>query len=204
MRIHRLTIAVLVAQLTGCYVQVEDDSVQVTHSLCPSSAGDCIPGGGVTPINAFNSSGSNMFTVNLGDVPLLKNSDSLGPATLHTTLELKSASFDMVTTGSGADFSGVQTVQLLSAPSGSLSGTDPCADIAKCKIIAVYDRSIDGMPDPRRVVMKSRIPNLVDVIDPTSHSITIEVKASGAAPKVRVWTANLTLDLGIKSSVNYP
>ena len=204
MRIHRLPIVVLVAQLTGCYLQVEDESVQVTHSLCNPSTSNCIPGGGVTPISAFNSSGSNMFTVNLGDVPLLKNSDSLGPATLHTTIALKSASFDMVTTGSNADFSGVQTIQLLSAPSGSPSGTDPCVDIAKCKIIAVYDRSIDGIPDARRIVMKSRIPNLVDVIDPTSHSITIEVKASGAAPRAPFWTANLTMDLGIKSRVNYP
>ena len=203
MQTSRLPMVFLAASLAACYAQVEDSAVQVTHSLCNPPTSACIPGGGVTPISAFNSTGGNTFSVNFGNVPLLKSSDTIGPATLHTTLTLNSASFDMVTPGTGADFSGIQTVQLLSAPSGAPAGTDPCPSPTSCPVIAIYDRAVDGMPDPRKLTLRNKAANLVDLID-ASHTLTIEVKATGSAPAAPFWNADLTMDLGMKSRVDYP
>ena len=197
----RLPMVFLVASLAACYAQVEDGSVQVTHALCNPSTTGCIPGGGI-PISTFTATGNNTFTVNFGDVPLLKSSDTLGPATLHTTLSLNKATFDMQT--SGGDFKGITQAQLLQAPRASTGPSDdPCAGTANCPVIAVYLQSTDGVAD-QQIVLKSQVANLVDLIDPTTHQIIFEVRAQGTAPQPSLWSANLTMDLGMKSRVNYP
>jgi hypothetical protein len=201
MHLTRLKIALLAASLVSCYAQVEDTSVVVTHSLCTPSTTDCLPGGGTSiPVNA---GGGNTFKVNFGDVPLLKSTASFGPATLHTTLVLNTSSFNMGTPG--ASFSGLTQVQLLSAPRDSTGPTDdPCAaPTTPCPVIAVYDKATDG-PVDQQVVLKTKVANLVDLIDPTNHWIIFEVRAQGAAPKPLLWRADFALDLGIKSRAGIP
>lgn len=197
----RLKIALLAASLVSCYAQVEDTSVVVTHSLCTPSTVDCLPGGGASI--SFNASGGSTFTVNFGDVPLLKSTASFGPATLRTTLVLNKSSFNMGTPG--ANFSGITQVQLLSAPSASTGpGNDPCASPPKpCPVIATYDKTTDG-PADQQVVLKTQIPNLVDLIDPTTHQIIFEVRAQGVAPAPILWCADFALDLAIKSRAGIP
>lgn len=200
MTFSRLKIAFLAASLASCYAQVEDSSVQLTHSLCNPSTTPCFPGGGL-PISAFNASGSNTFNVSFGAVPLLQSSSSVGPATAHTTLVLNSSSFDMKT--AGASFSGIKTVQLLKAPQASTPSFDPCAaPTANCPVIASYDSATDG-PSDQQIVLKSKVANLLDLIDPVNHNIIIEVRASGNSP-IPSWSADLVMNLGMTARVNYP
>jgi hypothetical protein len=190
------------ASLASCYAQVEDGSVQVTHSLCsPPGPPDCIPGNSVA-INYFNASGNNTFTVNLGDVPFLKSSSSLGPATLNTTLTLNSSTFDMKT--AGADFKGLTQVQLLRAPRASTGPTDdPCAAPTNCPVIAAYNKPPDPVAD-QQIVLKSLVPNLIDSIDQTTHTIIFEVTAKGTAPAPALWSADFTMNLALKARAGIP
>lgn len=199
----RLKIAFLAASLASCYAQVDDSSVQLTHSLCNPSTTPCIPGAGVVPvpISTFNASGNNTFTVSFGAVPLLQSTSSVGPATAHTTLALNSSSFEMKT--AGASFSGIKTVQLLKAPTASTAGSDPCAaPTANCPVIASYDSATDG-PSDQQIVLKSKVANLLDLIDPVNHNIIFEVRATGYAPP-NSWSADLVMNLGMTARVNYP
>src|SRR5258708_12803511 len=143
MSLSQFGILLAAASLASCYAHVEDGSIQVTHSLCTPSTNNCILGGGIA-ISTFNANGNNTFTVNLGDVPFLKNSSSLGPATLHTTLALNNATFDMNT--AGADFKGITQVQLLKAPRASTGPTDePCPATANCPLLPVYNQASDAV-----------------------------------------------------------
>lgn len=200
----RLPLFFLVASLAGCYAQLQDDSVQLDHSLCSNNTA-CIPGGtAVTPIpasQAFNSSGLNTFTIGFGDNPAFQASQSVGPATLNNTLALNSASFVMAT--SGADFSGISKVTLLSAPQAASPGVDPCAAPANCPVIAVYDSTVDG-PANQSVVMRSQVPNLLTLINPSTHDLIIEVQVSGNAPNAPSWNAHLVLDMAVKARANFP
>ncbi|SRR5258708_31410 len=200
MHLTRLKIALLAASLVSCYAQVEDSSVVVTHSLCTPSTADCLPGGGASI--SFNASGGSTFTVNFGDVPLLKSTASFGPATLRTTLVLNRSTFNMGTPG--ASFSGITQVQLLSAPRASTGPTDdPCRPPTTCPVIATYDKVTDG-PADQQVLLKTQVANLVDLIDPTTHQIIFEVRAQGTAPAPLLWRADFALDLGIKSRAGIP
>jgi hypothetical protein len=202
MHLSRVKIALLAASLASCYAQVEDTSVVVTHSLCTPSTSDCLPGGGAgIPAGA---GGGNTFTVPFGDVPLLKSSASFGPATLRTTLVLNRSTFTMGGTP-GANFSGITQVQLLSAPTASTGpGNDPCASPpTPCPVIAAYNKATDGAAD-QQIVLKTQIPNLVDLIDPTTHQIIFEVQAQGQAPTPLLWRASFGLDLAIKSRAGIP
>jgi hypothetical protein len=202
MHLSRFGILLAAASLNSCYAQVEDGSVLVTHSLCTPSTTPCIPGGGAT-ISFFNASGNNTFTVNLGDVPFLKSSSSLGPATLNTTLTLNSSTFDMKT--AGADFKGLTQVQLLRAPRASTGPTDdPCAaPPTPCPVIAAYNQATDGVAD-QQIVLKSLVPNLIDSIDQTTHSIIFEVTAKGTAPSPLLWSADFTMNLALKARAGIP
>jgi hypothetical protein len=201
MHLSRFRIILAAASLASCYAQVEDGSVQVTHSLCTPSTNNCIPGGGLA-ISTFNANGNNTFTVSLGAVPFLKSSSSLGPATLHTTLALDKATFDMKT--AGADFKGLTQVQLLKAPRASTGPTDEaCPATANCPVIAAYDQAADGVAD-QQIVLKSQVPNLIDLIDPTNHNLIFEVSAKGIAPKPAFWSADFTMDLGMKARASLP
>jgi hypothetical protein len=198
----RFGILLAAASLASCYAQVEDGSVQVTHSLCTPSTTPCIPGGPGVAINYFNASGNNTFTVNLGDVPFLKSSSSLGPATLNTTLALNSSTFDMKT--AGGDFKGITQVQLLKVPPPAPGpGIDPCAAPANCTVIAAYNQATDGVAD-QQIVLKSLVPNLIDSIDQTTHAIIFEVTAKGFAPTPPLWSADFTMNLALKARAGIP
>lgn len=207
---HRSQLGILLAaaSLASCYAQVEDGSVQLTHALCPPSGPtNCIPGGG-TSIPTFVPSGSNSFTVNVGDVPFLKSSSSAGPATLHTTLVLNKATFDInPSSGPNANFNGITQVQLLAhRPSSSpASPTDvPCPGSASnCAVIAVYNQSTDGVAN-QQIVLKSQVANLIDLIDQTSHSIVFEVSVKGVSPQPPFWSASFTMDLGLSARASLP
>lgn len=201
MRHSLFGILLAAASLASCYAQVEDGSLQVTHSLCTPSTNNCIPGGGLA-LSTFNANGNNTFTVNLGDVPFLKSSSSLGPATLHTTLALNDATFDMNT--AGADFKGLTQVQLLKAPRASTGPTDEvCPATANCPVLAAYDQASDGVAD-QQVVLKSQVANLIDFIDPTNHNIIFEVSVKGIAPKPAFFSADFTMNLRIKAQAGVP
>src|SRR6266849_2615334 len=202
MRLSQFGILLAAASLASCYAQVEDGSVQVTHSLCTPSTNNCIPGGGVA-LSTFKANGNNTFMVNLGDVPFLKSSSSLGPATLRTTLALNGATFDMNT--AGADFKGITQVQLLRAPHASTGpGNDPCAaPPTPCPVIAAYNQATDGVAD-QHIVLTSQVSNLIDFIDPTNHNLIFEVSVKGIAPKPAFFSADFTMNLGLKARASLP
>jgi hypothetical protein len=70
-------------------------------------------------------------------------------------------------------------------------------------VIAAYNTATDGAAD-QQIVLKTQIPNLVDLIDPTTHQIIFEVRAQGAAPAPLLWRATFGLDLSIKSRAGIP
>ena len=191
-------VAVLFAPLLGCYAQLEAPDVSVSHSLC--SAGDCVPGGGA-PLAIIQVSGLNTFVVDFGNQPLLQPSTSIGPTTLNTSLILNQAAFDMTT--SGADFTGVTSVRLLSAPRQSTGpGDDPCAG-GTCPTLALYQQSVDGVSN-QRLVLKGNGSDLVPLIDPTSHQMIVEIQATGTAPSPPAWNATVSMDMALKSRANLP
>ena len=200
MRVHRILIAVLLPAVSSCYLQVEDSAVQVTHSLCTPSTSPCVPGAPGLPISAFNAAGGNTFTVSFGSVPLLQSTSSVGPATAHTNVALNTATFMMRTPG--ASFSGIQSVNLLHVPPGAPTTGDPCPATANCTPIASYDASTDG-PADQQIVLRSQVANLLDLVDPVQHTLTIAVHATGVAPS-QPWTADLVMNLGMKARVNLP
>jgi|GraSoiStandDraft_52_1057288.scaffolds.fasta_scaffold191516_1 hypothetical protein len=197
------TIALLLLPLLGCFAQLEDQSVTIKHSLCGASGPDCVPGSGAS-LTIVQVSGSNTFTVNFGDQPLFKPSTALGPATLNTSLLINQAAFDMTTTGSGADFSGVNTAQVLAAPRQSTGpGDDPCATPANCPVLAAYNKATDGAAT-RHLALKGNGSDIVKLIDQTTHQIIIEITASGTAPTPALWNADVSMDMGLNSRANFP
>ena len=197
------TIALLLLPLLGCFAQLEDQSVTIKHSLCGASGPDCVPGSGAS-LTIVQVSGSNTFTVNFGDQPLFKPSTALGPATLNTSLLINQAAFDMTTTGSGADFSGVNTAQVLAAPRQSTGpGDDPCAAPANCPVLAIYNKATDGAAT-RHLALKGNGSDIVKLIDQTTHQIIIEITASGTAPTPALWNADVSMDMGLNSRANFP
>jgi hypothetical protein len=201
MHLSRFRILIAAGSLASCYAQVEDGSVQITHSLCSPSTNNCIPGGGVA-LSTFKANGNNTFTVPVADVPFLNGSKSLGPATVNTTIALNNSTFDMIT--AGADFKGLTQVQLLKAPRASTGPTDdPCAAPANCPVLAAYNQATDGVAD-QHVVLKSQVSNLIDFIDQTNHNIIFEVSAKGNAPQPAFWSADFTMDLGLKARAGVP
>ncbi len=165
MRLSQFGILLAAASLASCYAQVEDGSVQVTHSLCTPSTNNCIPGGGVA-------------------------------------LSTNNSTFDMIT--GGADFKGLTQVQLLKALRASTGPTDdPCAAPANCPVLAAYNQATDGVAD-QHIVLKSQVSNLIDLIDPINHNIIFEVTAKGTAPQPAFWSADFTMDLGLKARAGVP
>jgi len=200
MRNLKTFVVIVLPLLAGCFAQLETDGLTMTHSLCGGGP-DCVPGGGAN-LTLIQVSGSNTFSVDFGDQPLLKPSNSLGPTTLNTSLNLNGAAFDMTT--NGADFSGVQSVQLLIAPRTSTGpGDDPCATPSNCTLIASYNQSTDGTAS-RHLAMKANGTDLINLISQTSHSMILEIKATGTAPAPAVWNADVSLDMSLKSRANFP
>jgi hypothetical protein len=192
--------ALVVAPLVGCYAQIEEPSLTLTHTLCAS--GDCLPGGGA-PLSLIQIGGSNTIPVNFGDQPLLKPSTAIGPATLNTTLLLNGAAFDMVTTGSGADFSGVQSVTVLAVNPGVSTAGDPCATASNCTAIASFTQPAGQMPPGRHLSLQSTGVDLINFID-SNHTLTLELQATGSAPNAPAWNAQVSMDIALTSRANLP
>jgi hypothetical protein len=105
----------------------------------------------------------------------------------------------------GADFKGITQVQLLRAPQASTGpGNDPCAaPPTPCPVLAVYNQSTDGVAD-QQIVLKSQVSNLIDLIDPTNHNLIFEVSVKGIAPKPAFFSADFTMNLGLKARAGLP
>lgn len=191
-------LAVLLAPLFGCYAQLEAPDVSMSHTLCPGA--DCVPGGGA-PLSVIQVSGLNTFVVDFGNQPLLQPSTSVGPTTLNTSLILSQAAFDLTT--AGADFTGVTSVRLLSAPRQSTgAGDDPCAG-GTCPTLALYQQSVDGVSN-QRLVLKGNGTDLVPLINQSTHQMIVEIQATGTAPNPPAWNATVSMDMALKSRANLP
>ena len=192
-------IALLIGPLVGCYAQLENPSISVSHPLCTGNT-NCIPGGPGVPLSV-TPAGGNTFTVPFGDQPLLKPSSSLGPATLNTSLLMNRATFDMRT--AGADFMNVDSVTLRAAlQPANPPGSDPCATASNCVTIATYVKSTDGTAN-QQIVLKGNGSDLVNYINNTSHDLTIQIQATGFAPNTP-WNADVSMDMALKARANFP
>jgi hypothetical protein len=192
--------ALLAALLTGCFAQLEDRSVTISRPLC--SGAPCVPGGSGVDLNtALRASGYNTVRLSFGDQPLLKSSTSVGPATLSTSLVLNHAQFAMKTAG---DFSQVQSLTLLAAKAMSSGGNDPCLGATPaCPTLATYTQATDGIAT-QTLVLKGTGIDLIPLIDPTTHDLIIEIRATGNAPGTAVWDADASMDMYFKSRANIP
>jgi hypothetical protein len=191
-------VALLCAPLLGCFAQLDAPGIAMSHTLC--SGAPCVPGGGA-PLSVIQVSGANTFVVNFGDQPLLKPSTDVGPATLKSTAVLNNGAFDMIT--SGTDFSGVQTVTLLAVNPGVPNSGDPCATASNCTTVATYDRTTDGAATAH-LPLKGNASDLVKLIDQTSHTLTLEIRATGTAPSAALWNATVSIDISLNSKANFP
>ena len=108
-------ISLLLLPLFGCFAQLENPDIALSHNLCGGTA-NCMPG--ALPLGLMQISGQNTFTVDFGDQPLLQPSTAVGPATVNTSLILGGAGIQLQNAASG-DFSQVATISLLAAPSAT-------------------------------------------------------------------------------------
>jgi hypothetical protein len=192
-------ISLLVLPLLGCFAQIESNGITMTHNLCGGTT-NCMPGG--VPLGLVQVSGQNTFTVSFGDQPLLQPSSQLGPTTLKTSLLLNDAAFNLQAQAN-ANFSGVATISLLAAINPpSTPGGDPCATASNCTVVADYDRTRDGVAD-QRIVLRGRGIDLVNLINQTSHNLTLQIQATGTAPTPS-WNADVSMDMALKSRANLP
>lgn len=179
--------------LTGCYVQVEDSNVSLTHQLCAAGV-DCLPGGGTDLVLGDLIP---PFNVDLGDSGILNNSETTeGPIKFKTELMLNQMVVTTPTTGASFDQVAVAYLQAV------LNGDTGCVTPSNCVTIAGYDASTDG-PADQIVVFKSSGVNLLDVTD-GSHTLSLMVKANGRTPAPATWTASAEFGLSLKSRASYP
>ena len=192
--------ALLAALLTGCFAQLEDQSVIVSRPLC--NGAPCVPGGSGVDLNAaLKASGYNTIKLSFGDQPLLNSSTSIGPATVTTSLLLNQGQFAMKTAG---DFSQVQSLTLLAAPRMSNGGDDPCAGATPtCPTLAAYSKATDGTAT-QTLVLKGTGVDLLPLINATTHDLIIEITATGQAPSQALWDADASIDMAMKARANIP
>src|SRR3954468_2984618 len=130
-------VSLLLLPLLGCYAEVDNPSISLSHNLCGGTT-NCMPGG--VPLSLIQISGQNTFSVDFGDQPLLQPSTGLGPATLKTSLILNGASVQLQSSASG-NFNQVTRISLLNAPSAT---TDCSASGNNCTLLADFDSTRDG------------------------------------------------------------
>ncbi len=185
----------LLAGLAGCYAQVEDTDVAYLQSGVCDPAPGC-PGNNM-PLNVA-SNFTPPVAVDLGNAGLLTSSESKqGPITFNGGLFLNQAVVAMTTPDNG-NFNGLRTVDVRAAV-----GNDNCAQLsATCKSVASYDSSRDGVAQ-KRLVLRGTGLNLSDLAGP-SRRMTVYVRATGNAPAVPTWNADLELDLAMKARGSFP
>jgi len=197
---NRTAIALFLAPLLGCFVQVENPNLALTQSLC-SGGSNCVPGFGA-PLNLIQVNGQNSFTVDFGDQPLLKPSSDLGPAKLNSSLLLNGGAFDMRT--AGADFSGVSSINVLAAlQPPSTPGADPCQPASNCTVIATYNSATDGAAN-QHLALKGNGSDLLTFINATTHQLILQIQAQGTAPSPPAWNADVSMDMALTSRAKFP
>jgi hypothetical protein len=193
--------ALLAVLLAGCFAQLEDQSVTISRPLC--NGAPCVPGNSASLNSVLQASGYNTIKVSFGDQPLLKSSTSVGPATVTTSLMLNQAQMNMKTAG---NFQQVTSLTLLAAPrmSNGTPGDDPCSGATPpCPTLATYTQATGGTAN-QSLVLKGNGSDLVALIDPTTHELIIEIRATGNAPSDTVWDADVSMDMALKSRANIP
>jgi hypothetical protein len=206
MRIDIRNLGALLAALalSGCFAEVEDESLVYTQSLpvCDGGGTSCTFQGVGAPgalIAIGIGSQGTTFTIDLGDQDLFDTKKDLGLATLENTLTLNGMTLHMTT--AGADFSGVQGMKLREITSGlsdpeadALCASDTCA-LPTCQDIATYDQARDG-PAGDTVTLQGSSLNLLDLM--SAGQLRLCVVVSGAPP-AQDWRADATLDMGVKA-----
>ena len=188
-------ISLLLLPLFGCFAQIENPDITLTHNLCGGST-NCMPG--ALPLGLVQISGQNTFTLNFGDQPLLQPSSSVGPATLNTSLIVGGAGVQLQNSASG-DFKSVAKLSLLVAPT---STTDCSANGSNCTLVADYDQPRDGVAD-QTIVLRGYGVDLIKYISTTSHSLQLQLQAAGQGPG-SAWNADVSMDMALKARANFP
>src|SRR2546426_708826 len=188
-------ISLLVIPLLGCYAELDNPSITISHNLCGGTS-NCMPG--AMALNLIQISGQNTFTVDFGDQPLLKPSSQLGPATLNTSLTLNGAAVQLQNTSSG-NFNGVSSIKLYSAPSAT---TDCRATGSNCTLLADYDQARDGIAN-QTLTLKSQGVDLINLISSSAHTLDLQLNASGTGPG-GAWNADVSMDMALTSRANFP
>ena len=188
-------ISLLLLPMLGCYAEVENPSISVSHNLCGGTT-TCMPGN--IPLGLIQISGQNTFSVNFGDQPLLQPSTGLGPATLKTSLKLNGASVQLQNAASG-DFKAVTKISLLNAPTAT---TDCTASGSNCTLLADFDSTRDGQAN-QTITLRGASVDLINFISTLTHSMNLQLQASGTGP-ANPWNADVSMDMAFDSRANLP
>jgi hypothetical protein len=188
-------ISLLLLPLLGCYAQVENPSITLSHNLCGGTS-NCMPG--ALPLGLIQISGQNTFTLDFGDQPLLSPSTAVGPATLKTSLILNGAAIQLQNAASG-NFNQVTKISLLNAPSAS---TDCSASGSNCTLLADFDSTRDGQAN-QTINLRSAHLDLIAFISTLSHSMNLQLQATGTGP-TNAWNAEVSIDMALTSRANLP
>jgi hypothetical protein len=189
-------ISLLLLPLLGCFAQLENPSITLTHNLCGGST-NCMPGN--LPLGLIQISGQNTFTVDFGDQPLLQPSSELGPATLNTSLILNGAMMQLQDPASG-NFNNVASITLYAAPTAT---TDCTAGGSNCTVLADFDSARDGTAN-QSIVLRGHDIDLINYIATSSHSLELQFVATGGNGPANAWNANVSMDMGLKARANFP
>jgi hypothetical protein len=188
-------VSLLLLPLLGCYAEVENPSISLSHNLCGGTT-NCMPGG--LPLGLIQISGQNTFTVDFGDQPLLQPSTGLGPTTLKTTLILNGAAVQLQNSASG-NFNQVTKISLLNAPTAT---TDCSASGSTCTLLADFDSTRDG-PANQTITLRGANIDLINFIAAATHSMNLQLQASGTGP-ANAWNAEVSMDMALTSRANFP
>jgi hypothetical protein len=187
-------VSLLLLPLLGCYAEVDNPSISLSHNLCGGTT-NCMPGG--VPLSLIQISGQNTFSVDFGDQPLLQPSTGLGPATLKTSLILNGASVQLQSSASG-NFNQVTRISLLNAPSAT---TDCSASGNNCTLLADFDSTRDGQAN-QTITLRGANVDLINFIS-AAHSINLQLQAAGNGPG-SAWNAEVSMDMALTSRANFP
>jgi|SRR6266478_2758797 len=189
-------ISLLLLPLFGCFAQLENPDVTLTHNLCGGTT-NCMPGN--IPPGLIQISGQNTFTVNFGDQPLLKPSSNIGPATLNTSLILSGGAIQLQNSASG-NFNNIDTITLYAAPSAT---TDCTATGSGCTVLADFNKTRDGVAN-QTITLRGQNVDLISYISTTSHTLDLQFTASGGNGPANPWNADVSMDMAMKSRANFP
>ncbi len=187
-------ISLLLLPLLGCYAQIENPDVSVSHNLCGGTTA-CMPA--ALPLSLIQISGQNTFTLDFGNQPLFSPSTSLGPSTLNDSLVALGAGVQLQA-AAGNDFKNVATISLLSAPTAS---TDCRTTGSNCTVLADFDSTRDGQAD-QSLVLKGKGVDLLTLISAT-HTLNLQLQASGTGP-TNPWNATVSMDMSLTARASLP